>query len=428
MVDSQVIEMTGISIDNFMLDDYNTSDYAEQLSNYTDYMCPTMDESTTQQLRAFLVPFVYMLIFLLGGVGNLMVIVILWCYRRSRSSTELFLFHLALANLLLVFTFPFGVVQNIAGWIFGPFLCKVLSATNRINFYSSSLLLGCISVERYLAVVHALWAFQKQRAISVHLTCLGVWVISLLLTLPDLLFTEVWPSRDNQPSICHFREYGKHGINAWLATRFLYHIVGFFLPSLVMCFCYIAIVRVLCRSQRLKRQKVVRVAILVTSVFLFCWTPYHVVIFLDTLNKLATANNGCAVELNTAIILSEMVAFSHCCLNPILYAFVGIRFRHDACRLLNSLGCLSQSTLQDILGTCRMDSSTAETNISLVNRHPSSPSSTNPLTTFKGSPSSSSCPQAPADQRAQGGESGAQLRPSQKQVSTDQRLDEQNLA
>lgn len=335
----------------------------DNISSYEDdYLCSETLDSPRHPLKKLFVPLVYLLIFILGGLGNTLVLVILRRYRHSHTSTEQFLFHLALANLLLVLTFPFGVVQCLAGWVFGTVLCKVLSAINRMSFYSSSLLLGCVSVDRYLAVVYALRTFQKRRHLSIHLTCLGVWLLSVLLTLPDLLFTEVWEDSSNL-STCHFQKDGLHGSNAWLATRFLYHIVGFFLPSVVMCYCYAAIVRVLCQSQRLQRQKAVRVAILVTGVFLLCWSPYHVVVFLDTLTKLEPS--GCSLPgLSTATIASEMIGYSHCCLNPLLYAFVGVRFRHDACRLLYDLGCLGQAALQDLLGA-RGSESTTETEIPL---------------------------------------------------------------
>ncbi|XP_042328267.1 C-X-C chemokine receptor type 5 [Sceloporus undulatus] len=346
-----------------------------------------MEGSPADHSAKVLVPVVYLLVFLLGGLGNLLVMVILWGYRRTRSSTEVFLLHLALANLLLVLTFPFGVAESLAGWVFGTFLCKVLSATNRINFYSSSLLLSCVSVDRYLAVVHALRTFQRQRSLSVHVTCLAVWALSLLLTMPDLLFTEVWAESSNL-TICYFKKYGAHGINAWLATRFLYHIVGFFLPSAVMGFCYTAIVRALCRSQRLQQQKAVKVAILVTCVFLLCWTPFHVVIFWDTLTKLEARRCMQGQGLGMAIVVTELLGFSHCCLNPILYAFVGVRYRHDACRVLHDLGCLSQNTLQGILGS-RGTESTTETTVS-IGRHPASPCAMNLLAPSSGSPAPSS--------------------------------------
>ncbi|XP_060107622.1 C-X-C chemokine receptor type 5 [Heteronotia binoei] len=326
---------------------YSTSD---NISAYDDdYLCSETEDGTRHPLKKLFLPLIYLVIFTLGGLGNILVLVILRRYRHSHTSTEQFLFHLALANVLLVLTFPFGVVQCLAGWVFETAFCKVISAINRISFYSSSLLLGCVSVDRYLAVVHAVRTFQKRRGLSVHLTCLGIWLLSLLLTLPDLLFTEVWQDSSNS-SICHFQKDGIHGSNAWLATRFLYHIVGFFLPSGVMCYCYAAIVRVLCQSQRWQRRKAVKVAISVTGVFLLCWSPYHLVIFLDTLTKLEPG--GCSLPwLATATVVSEMIGYSHCCLNPLLYAFVGVRFRRDAYRLLRDLHCLSPAALQDLWGT-----------------------------------------------------------------------------
>lgn len=60
---------------------------------------------------------------------------------------------------------------------------------------------------------------------------------------------------------------------------------------LVMAWCYVGVVHRLCQAQRPRpqRQKAVRVAILVTSVFFLCWSPYQIVIFLDTLARLKDA-------------------------------------------------------------------------------------------------------------------------------------------
>uniref|UniRef100_K7EXE9 C-X-C motif chemokine receptor 5 n=2 Tax=Pelodiscus sinensis TaxID=13735 RepID=K7EXE9_PELSI len=218
------------------------------------------------------------------------------------------------------------------------------------------MLLGCISVDRYLAIVYAIHTYRNRRVRSIHLTCMAIWFISLVLTLPDLVLMEVWLY--NNQTVCSLQQAGIHGSNMWLATRFLYHIVGFLMPLLVMCYCYSAIVRALCQSQRLQRQKAVRVAILVTGVFLLCWSPYHVVIFLDTLDKLEIIPNNCGLadRLSMSIIVTEVLGFTHCCLNPVLYAFVGVKFRNDFFRILRDLGCISQETLQEILDVTRKSS------------------------------------------------------------------------
>ncbi|XP_025049810.1 C-X-C chemokine receptor type 5 [Alligator sinensis] len=345
---------------------------AENTTNDLDnYLCPESSSSQTNEaanmFRKIFMPLIYLLMFLLGTMGNALVLAILERCKRSRTTTESFLFHLALANMVLVLTFPFSVIENLAGWIFGTFLCKVLSAVHKINFYCSSILLGCIGVDRYLAIVYAIHTYRRRRARAIHITCTAIWVFSLVLTLPDLIFMEVWKDPNNR-SICYFPQMGIHGNDMWLATRFLYHIVGFFMPLLVMCYCYAAIVRTLCQSQRLQRQKAVRIAILVTGVFLLCWSPYHIVIFLDTLTKLGVLSKDCLVEeqLSTSILVTEAIGFTQCCLNPILYAFVGVKFRNDFFRILQELGCISHETLQEILDVTRKGSGVESDNTTSI--------------------------------------------------------------
>uniref|UniRef100_A0A8C8SAS5 C-X-C chemokine receptor type 5 n=1 Tax=Pelusios castaneus TaxID=367368 RepID=A0A8C8SAS5_9SAUR len=345
-----------------LLDDFSDYDYNENTTrSYDDYFCPDPASSLvgdpTHLFKKIFVLLVYLLIFLLGSLGNALVLIVLERYKRTRTTTENFLFHLALANLVLMLTLPFGMTESLVGWIFGTFLCKVLSSVHKINFYCSSLLLGCIGVDRYLAIVYAIHTYRKRRVRSIHLTCLAIWLISLVLSLPDLVLMEVWASK-NSHTVCNFQPVGIHGSNMWLATRFLYHIVGFFVPLLIMCHCYTAIVRTLCHSQRLQRQKAVRVAILVTGLFFLCWSPYHVVIFLDTLDKLEALPNDCGLadQLGTSIMVTEMIGFTHCCLNPILYAFIGVKFRNDFCQILQDLRCIRQETLQESLNVPRKSS------------------------------------------------------------------------
>ena len=62
------------------------------------------------------------------------------------------------------------------------FLCP------QINFYCGIFLLACISLERYLSIVHATQMYSRRNPWVVHLSCLGVRLFSLLL--PDWIFLE----------------------------------------------------------------------------------------------------------------------------------------------------------------------------------------------------------------------------------------------
>ncbi|KAG7217634.1 hypothetical protein INR49_021322 [Caranx melampygus] len=93
-------------------------------------------------------PVFHSLIFLLGVVGNgLMIIVLLRRWRLLRIA-EIYLLHLALADLMLLFTFPFSLVDKATGWIFGVFLCKLIGLMKNLNILCGSLLLACIGFDR----------------------------------------------------------------------------------------------------------------------------------------------------------------------------------------------------------------------------------------------------------------------------------------
>ncbi|XP_031762581.1 C-X-C chemokine receptor type 5 [Xenopus tropicalis] len=345
---------------------WNESDSDEESLNDTrGYVClqSFQDDSmgTLVHFQKFFIPLVYTLVFILGCLGNSLVLLILIKFRRSRSTTENFLLHLALADLLMLVTFPFAITESVAGWVFGSFLCKFVGVINRINFFCSSLLLGCISVDRYIAIIHAIHTFRSRRLVAVHLPCFGVWALCFLLSMPNLFVLGIQENGNVTTCTYHQSHFPSNGW--WQTGRFLNHIVGFLLPLSIMGFCYAHIVAALCRSPRLEKKKAVRLAIVVTGVFLLCWTPYNVTVFIDTLDQLGLVHN-CQVreELPIAITVTEFLGYVHCCLNPILYAFVGVKFRNDALRILRRAGCLSSLMPEVSLNFDRKSSATDSEN------------------------------------------------------------------
>ncbi|XP_053450150.1 C-X-C chemokine receptor type 5 isoform X1 [Nycticebus coucang] len=339
------------------LDNYNDSTDSPHVENH---LCSMGEGPIMTTFKAVFMPVAYSLIFLLGLMGNVLVLVILERHRQTRSSTETFLFHLAVADLLLVFILPFAVAEGSVGWVLGTFLCKTVFALHKINFYCSSLLLACIAVDRYLAIVHAIHAYRHRRLISIHITCSTIWLSGFIFALPEILFAKVsQPHQNDSLQHCTFSQESQAETYAWFISRFLYHLGGFLLPMLVMCWCYVGVVHRLRQAQRRpQRQKAVRVAILVTSIFFLCWSPYHIVIFLDTLARLKAVGNSC--ELNSslpmAITTCEFLGLAHCCLNPMLYTFAGVKFRSDLSRLLTKLGCAGPASLCQLFPSWRRSS------------------------------------------------------------------------
>lgn len=307
---------------------WNDSDFI-YIDSSSDWCEAGEQEFTIQMFQTC----VFCLIFLLGVVGNCLVIATFARFRRLRlrSMTDVFLFHLALADLLLLLTLPLQAIETHVGWILPVYLCKVMRACYAINTYSGLLLLACISVDRYLVVTQAQEMLrQRSRILSGGtVAAVGVWLVAVLLSLPEILFSGV--SWSDGEGFCGMQQSG--GIK--MATKGA--ILGVVcLSFLVMVTCYSLIAKVLWegrvqqRGKQWHRQRTLKLMVSLVLVFLAFQLPYTVVLSL----KMAGEFCGVLLEYITCTL-----AYTRCCLNPILYALVGVRFRDDVLRLIHSSSC-----------------------------------------------------------------------------------------
>lgn len=192
----------------------------------------------------------------------------------------------------------------------------------------------------------------------VQISCLAVWLFSLLLSIPDWIFLEAQGDarRGRVECVNNYAAFDSSEYNItlistpeallvakkWrLASRVVYHTVSFLLPSAIMIFCYSCILwRLQCGSQGLQKQRAFRVIVAVVVVFFLCWTPFNITLMIDTL-KADNNTNSCGVRksMEIAKIVTSSIGYLHCSLNPILYAFVGVKFRRQLIEILRSLGC-----------------------------------------------------------------------------------------
>ncbi|XP_067826949.1 C-X-C chemokine receptor type 5 [Heptranchias perlo] len=330
-----------------LMDDY-TFNYEETSYEYEETYCPEENE-TPKYFQKVIVPTVYFMVFLFGTIGNGLVMLILWRYRRARNPTDSYLLHLAVADFLLLLVLPFNAIECIFGWPFSVFFCKLIGSIHKLNFFCNSLLLGCISFDRYLAIVHAVQTYKKRKAKYVHLICSAVWAIGCILQIPNLIFLNVEVNSPNNETKCTYPPDDIRVNNWLLSQQFLYHGIGFSLPLIVMCCCYTMVIKTLCKTQNFERHKAIKVVLTVTVIFFICWTPYNVAIFIKTLRNLdwITANCDFYTSLKFTIVVTESIGFIHSCLNPVLYVFIGIKFRNDVLKLLREMGCISQVTMDN---------------------------------------------------------------------------------
>ncbi|XP_059416684.1 C-X-C chemokine receptor type 4-like [Carassius carassius] len=280
--------------------------------------------------RIFL-PTVYGIIFVLGLIGNGLVVLVMGCQKKSRTMTDKYRLHLSVADLLFVLTLPFWAVDAAKDWYFGGFMCVAVHMIYTVNLYSSVLILAFISLDRYLAVVRATNSQGIRKLVANRIIYLGVWLPAALLTIPDLVFAKAETS--SLRTFCE-RVYPHDSFITWVVTfRFQHILVGFVLPGLVILICYCFIISKLSSgSKGSQKRKALKTTVVLIVCFFVCWLPYCGGILVDTLMMLKVVPHSCELEqgLQKWIFVTEALAYFHCCLNPILYAFLGVKFKKSA--------------------------------------------------------------------------------------------------
>lgn len=320
--------------------DYNSTD------DYNDAELCNLDPDP---MDVIIQTYIHSFICAFGLVGNALVIITYIFYKRTKTMTDIYLFNMAVADLIFVVALPFITYNERYNWLMGPVACKILRSAYSINLYSGMLLLACISGDRYIAIVQARRSFGARSRALVYsrLICSGVWVFALALTLPTLIYTE------------HFEEQslGTESVTVMCQMSFsrsktaelmkvlvpsLQMAIGFLLPLLVMGFCYSSIIGTLLRAQSSQRHKAVRVVFGVVVVFVVCHLPYNVTLLIHT-RTLFTERDCVAEKMKLHVLsITKCIAYLHCCLNPILYAFIGVKFRSHFKQIVLDLWCYSK--------------------------------------------------------------------------------------
>lgn len=327
----------------------------QDVPDYDDYndtedggMC---ERSSVRAFCSQYEPPLFWIIFILGAVGNLLVV---WIYttvrNRLKTMTDVYLLNLAVADLLFLCTLPFWAVQAIKNWDFGVAFCKTVLAVYKINFFSSMLLLTCISVDRYISIVQVTRAqnTKKQRLFCSKLVCLIVWMLSALLALPEFIYATVKTNHDQSSCTLVYWNNSENRIKILVLS--IQICVGFWFPLMVMIFCYSVVIRTLLQAKNFEKHKALRVVFAVVFVFILSQLPYNSLLIFKAAQAANATMTHCETDINFTLAekIAKSLAYTHACLNPFLYAFIGVRFRQDLLRIARTCAGLGLTKLPAI--------------------------------------------------------------------------------
>ncbi|XP_072897722.1 cysteinyl leukotriene receptor 1-like [Hemitrygon akajei] len=283
---------------------------------------------STTEYKYMIYSTVYSFVFVIGLVSNVGALFVFCRIAKRKNASTIYLMNLAIADLLFGLSLPLRVVYYLRGgdWPFGDFLCRISGHIFYVSMYCSIFFLTCLSISRYLSLVHHI---KHQRIFTFRscvISCVSIWLFVLVSSAPFLLNG----SHQFEGKVKCFEPVN---VTSWayiMRMNYFALTVGFLLPFSVILFCYFLMIKHLarftCKSKRYKRD--VAMTILVLLVFFICFLPYHVQRTVH-LHFLVHHHTNCDLEniLRKSVVATLCLAVANSCFDPLLYIFVGQGFR-----------------------------------------------------------------------------------------------------
>lgn len=199
-------------------------------------------ESGASGPEAVFVPVVFGLIFVVGVVGNSLVMVVIGKVshsvgKRSGSPTNVFILNLSVADLgFLLLCVPFqATVYSLPEWVFGAFLCRFVPYFYTVSLLVSIFTLVAMSVDRYVAVVRSKSAARvRSRRNALTGVCV-IWTLSIMLSVPVAQHQVLTSHPDAPNSTFCWEDWSGAPRRSYRVTILL---VGYLLPLLLISCCY----------------------------------------------------------------------------------------------------------------------------------------------------------------------------------------------
>ncbi|XP_026213208.1 type-2 angiotensin II receptor-like [Anabas testudineus] len=360
---------------NFSLFDSNSSFYSATEIDVNTSVVPSapLCQDWPPVPMTTVIAAIYSVICALGTIANALAVCVLAhgsALRRTVANT--FMLNLCVSDLLFQLSLPLWAVYYLRGysWPFGQAACKICGALHNLNLYASIFFITCMSIDRYLAIVHPLRSHIARDPKRATLVCIVVWVLACACSAPNMFLRRMHYLKELEVEACviFYPDDTWYKTLAWMKI-----VLGFLLPLFVISCCYCAIGRYLladtglvrtqtpshplkmpsfkshescskperpptpcvspssstCRS--LEGRGLERVLWTVASVvlaFFLCWFPFHCVTFLEVLRSDGRLDS-CWVTwtIQTLTPLTLCLGFSNSVINPVLYCFIGNHFQ-----------------------------------------------------------------------------------------------------
>ncbi|XP_029629516.1 lysophosphatidic acid receptor 4-like [Salmo trutta] len=236
----------------------------------------------------------------------------LWVLLRRhglKSSSAVFMSHLALSDLLLVLSLPTRVYFYATGtWPLGIQACTATTMLFRNNIRSSAIFITFIGLDRLLAVVYPLRSRSFRTTTNAWKACVFIWLLIVAVNIPESLYQISQMQSCNATNVCfEFTNYVCSVANP---------IVGYVQSGLVFAMLGVNVVATsmvswklrghLSDAARVNKMNVMLIFTMNLLMFIVFFLPFSIVLTL---------------KIKKAIMPMFCLASVNCCLDPLLYYF-----------------------------------------------------------------------------------------------------------
>lgn len=314
------------------------------------------------------VPSVYTLVLVLSLPLNITAILVFLKKMKIEKPAVVYMLNLALADVLFVSVLPFKIAYHFSGnnWVFGPQMCRFITAAFYCNMYCSIMLMTSISFDRFLAVVYPMQSLGWRTLTRASLICFIIWLVAIIGVIPFLIREQTMEIPKLNITTCHdvLRESELHGY--YLHFFSIFSSVFFVVPFIISTVCYVCIIRCLSSStivaKQNKKTRALLLCVAVFSVFVICFGPTNVLLLIHYIHF---SYDNSLEYLYFAYLLCVCISSISCCIDPFIYYYASSQYQRQFFSLFNCKKALdpnsSNSSGQSMSTTSRR--ATCSTNV-----------------------------------------------------------------
>jgi len=275
------------------------------------------------------IPTILSVVCFIGLFGNFIVVYIMKKVKQ-RSITDIYVTNLAITDFIFLLMLPFWISDFYMSrfWMFGDFMCKLVSTITLMHMYLGNLLVSIMAVDRVMAVVFYLKYGSLRSKYNAKFFIFVAWILSVGMSLPGGINCGVDYQANNTFQLCRF-SFGPDEV-MFKVQELLRLIPGFLIPLVINCICSVCIVvhlknkKTLGQQTKIRQKKATKTVMLNVLFYIICWLPNQITHFVHfLLLKGYIRLPKTETEILYLVHMSCVcLLYTHSCINPILYALI----------------------------------------------------------------------------------------------------------